>query len=114
MSRVIKFRFWDTKTYTMYPSFTLSQIFSDVQVNESLITMQFTGLLDKQGKEVYEGDITDFAGKRCEIRYYDKLAAFGFYFPDDNTWLHFWECDEGILRIEIIGNIYEHPTLVTK
>lgn len=75
---------------------------------------QYTGLKEKKGKEIYEGDISRFAGKTCFIRYYDSMMAFGLYFPIDNTWLHTWEVPDGKLNIEIIANIHQNPELLNK
>ena len=64
---------------------------------------QFTGLTDKNGKEIYEGDIvTDGVGK-FKIIYDLKLAGYQPY------------CifrDEPENYCEVIGNIYENPDLV--
>ena len=64
---------------------------------------QFTGLHDKNGKEIYEGDIvTDGVGK-YKIIYDLKLAGYQPY------------CifrDEPENYCEVIGNIYENPDLV--
>ena len=64
---------------------------------------QFTGLHDKNGKEIYEGDIvTDGVGK-FKIIYDLKLAGYQPY------------CifrDEPENYCEVIGNIYENPDLV--
>lgn len=70
-----------------------------------LEVMQYTGLKDKNGKEIYEGDIVR------EFEYVDGIG---------------WEYEEGINEVkffnggfsfnrqcEIIGNIYENPELLT-
>ena len=66
---------------------------------------QFTGLHDKNGKEIFEGDIvTDGVGK-YKIIYDLKLAGYQPY------------CifrDEPENYCEVIGNIYENPELISK
>ena len=99
----IKFRAFDDGKM-IYPTGALSKLKRFINViREDAIIMQFTGLHDKNGKEIYEGDIvTDGVGK-FKIVYDLKLAGYQPY------------CifrDEPENYCEVIGNIYENPDLV--
>ena len=68
--------------------------------------MQFTGLRDKNGKEIYEGDICKIGnGFSHSAGIYDIKWEKGCYFVGGG-----WLC--GVSLIEIIGNIHEHPHLL--
>ena len=72
-----------------------------------LVLMQYTGLKDKNGIEIYEGDIvaTPF-GYNCEIRW-NVNGHWGYWRTVDGATYKedYWEC-------EVIGNIYENPELL--
>jgi uncharacterized phage protein (TIGR01671 family) len=86
---------------------------------DGLVIMQYTGLKDKNGKEIYEGDIV-----YCD--YYKEIfkVTWG-YFEDccvmGETWVlaglifeptvYYYSLDK---EVEVIGNIYENPELVNK
>lgn len=72
---------------------------------------QFTGLLDRDGKEIYEGDITKATtGETYEICWYDDLASFmGEMVYDEKPFMLF---DIESARQSIIGNIYDNPELL--
>lgn len=79
--------------------------------NGNISLMQYTGLKDKNGKEIYEGDIlkTDSGNKQViynapsfDLEDYDN----GDYYEGQNPYCHNWN------EFEIIGNIYENPELL--
>lgn len=81
--------------------------------------MQFTGLLDKNGKEIYEGDLlrmriymANDGWNRHEVEIFSQGYAFWFKtlkYPGytDCLWFHYNQSER-----EIIGNIYENPELI--
>lgn len=131
MSREIKFRAWlkprwddDEDANKMYYDVqnsydTLGAVkpydpmnsFDQWLDDEAAIVEQYTGLTDKNSKEIYEGDIVNIQG----IKYYVDFEHGGFWFNNDNRkwkanrpFTHFQEIND----TEVIGNIHENPELL--
>jgi hypothetical protein len=110
MKREIKFRAWKKKEKRMFTWMELQRLpLSDLERTD-LEWLQFTGLIDKNGKEIYEGDLvadTSPMGEENEIiEWNDGYAGFQAHGLKTGRLKGFAE------KIEIIGNIHENPELL--
>ena len=119
--RTIKFRAWHPDEGNMY-YFNCFKEITDWQADDfyradntddaCVDFMQFTGLHDKNGKEIYEGDIvksffvdTDEAGNEIykyyiiEVKYDEVLCSYKI---------------DKFMNLEVIGNIYENKELLNE
>lgn len=131
-----KYRAWDSAKKEMFKdTFAITESgqvvvveqesvasFPDYVFVEHLVIMQSTGLVDKNGKEIFEGDIvrtTRFLGRADEIGgfYEYEKDYIGVVKVLEGTWVidtgsvavRLWsEIDEP----EVLGNIYENPELL--
>lgn len=123
--REIKFRAWYEKSkYMAYQGTpdleTIQSFFHYIGINEPL--MQYTGLTDKNGKEVYEGDIVrvddsvfgnpidGYKSGIYKVEYCFPDCAFCLVQLDELSAVSFNEC----MEYEIIGNVYENPELLNQ
>jgi len=115
MNRPIKFRAWDKQSKEWFlNSVSLRQIYCFMPPKEEwLVGLEWsesTGLHDKNGKEIYEGDIfQDDEDGSCEYVEWDK--EFGGW--STQAWYSVGEFAQNAERLEVIGNIYENPELIT-
>jgi hypothetical protein len=116
MSRELKFRSWNLETKFMYKNiedgvvaknqkdeFVLGISFGAICRDANSIVMQFTGLTDTNGIEIYEGDILD---NKWVISF--KNGMFGIF--NENTYMGFNSYMSQFRKV--IGNIYENPELM--
>jgi len=84
--------------------------------NDKIILMQFTGLKDRNGKEIYEGDICGYGDVDPSIFLVIwQFNGWAKKYPKWDKSLPYHlidECDLEDIGIEIIGNIYENPGLL--
>lgn len=127
--REIKFRAWDGEANAWVVMLTLHMSGRLINLPPNIVLTQSTGLLDKNGKEIYEGDILLYrwpsgVGQNtytAKIGYVlHPLDDYGDALP--YTGVYFLEHESGkpisghwhpqIEQLEIIGNLYETPELV--
>ena len=105
----IRFRAWDEANREMYDVKLLQWEQHGEKIAEGQDpVMQYTGLNDKNGKPIFEGDILK-SGKNPWI-----VEFIGSSFMMHQNYLPFLNGERFIHeRVEIIGNIYENPELLT-
>ena len=115
--RQIKFRAWDKKTETMIVqlegcSFSCRDTISNkTRKYENL--MQFIGVTDIVGVEIYEGDIVEFGDgeeyTRGKIKWDTEVCGFVLYDTDASM---FRLEDEPYQEMKVIGHIYKNTELL--
>ncbi len=123
--RDIKFRAWDKEEKRFVGCFTegLRMNFingqlhnnSGFNVTSHFELIQYTGLKDKNGKEIYEGDIVQY--ERIKAKVFFGHCGFEFEWIDNYTDRIRGKKHEPMFRntsivFEVIGNIYENPELL--
>ena len=133
--RTLKFRAWLGKSeyynrIGMFEVFSLSQITHEIIVDD-LITaihekylkiMQYTGLKDKNGVEIYEGDIYRYGKHILKVEWDEGNASYGDLTSmqserrllmglNEKRAIKDKDCIQ-VKDIEVIGNIYENPELM--
>lgn len=125
--REIKFRAWDKNKNKMYQVRGINFDNEDLwlKINETQIMganlfevelMQYTGLKDKNGTEIYEGDIVKYTSELengiFEVKY-SNCRFYGLWieanFMDITTDLFYLGSSN---ELEVIGNIYQNPELL--
>lgn len=135
--REIKFRAWDNKYKEMIPDIHIAPeydwlVLSDNDAlaerdnrgrksSEEYILMQYTGLKDKNGQEIYEGDVITWEGvdgsQSAVVTWCEGLAKFCVEFDvefDADGPAYGFSKQESESRITVIGNIYKNPELLNE
>ena len=119
--REIKFRAWNGESIKI---FGFDDLWADccfevgvsfdgtLEAFEDLEIMQYIGLKDKNGKEIYESDFVDHPNGIKVVNWVDSLAAFDMgmsnFVSDQEMSMCYMD------EITVIGNIYENPELLNE
>ena len=127
--REIKFRAWLKESNQMIQNDFVNKEASSFVIYDEVaqewisneaefILMQFTGLKDRNGKEIYEGDICHIGTRATEQEEATDEGNTEIWFHEGKFLTRYyafpvsaWACKE-ICFIEVIGNIYENPELL--
>lgn len=116
--REIKFRAWDEDNNIMYLGVfdwgegECWRKFRVETIGDIPNLMQYTGLHDKNGKEIYEGDIIDVDGELTKINTVEWFAN-GWYYSNYHAGaLPFHIISPDVVAGTVIGNIYENKDLL--
>jgi uncharacterized phage protein (TIGR01671 family) len=134
--KIIKFRAWDGEK--MYPAASIDfryphplALDNDTKENKHSVLMQFTGILDKNSKEIYDKDIVDYGYKKGIVVWHGE----GWCVADltvkciepkyeGKTPYEVWQENESCVEFDtiaifnstlptVIGNVYSNPELLS-
>jgi len=125
--REIKFRAWDKYFKEFSLTVNVEAYKLSLDYPDRYVLMQFTGLKDKNGKEIYEGDIvryriyyTNFFRTKPNSNHHDEHIGIvewrndsACFWINGKTWTEF-DWIKIIASVKVIGNIYENPELLNK
>ena len=96
---------------TIFPFETINKDWHGERVDPETVC-QFTGLHDKNGRKIFEGDIVKWTGSLYKVVFERRYgtAYFGIKISDFETWYFCNSCAANLM--EIAGNIYDNPELL--
>jgi uncharacterized phage protein (TIGR01671 family) len=125
MDREIKFRIWDKKSkhfcytdenmdyFAYFPRIDDMVYWDGNPMDDRVVLSQYTGINDKKGRPIYEGDILNDADDLfidAMVRF--DAGGFGVDAIYDCIFCYLGDLDQDVL--EVVGNVFENPELIKK
>ena len=110
--REIKFRAWNNEQAKTRKDFRFDE-FNDVNdyfADNDFVFMQYTGLKDKNGEEIYEGDIVSFSGIKDDKGVVEWCNEYVGYILNAKN--NYAERFDEVDKLKVLGNIYENKGLI--
>ena len=116
MSRELKFKAWDIIKGIMFRSEAVAYQFYYLNNNPNVIMLQYTGVCDRKGIEIYEDDVVRITTVGAFARVvWDKERCSFILEPLDKKWLKYSSCyllGKHHNVCEVLGNLNENPELL--
>ncbi|OPX61122.1 MAG: YopX protein [Methanobacterium sp. PtaB.Bin024] len=130
MVRPIKYRAWDKERKEMHDVYalflnedgTVRYVYfwddTPMEKHRNVELLQFTGLLDKKGVEIYEGDIILFGdnaihgGTHGKVIWLESRVGFVYEFIDGKFKGQCTDMVDDWRTYEVVGNVFENPELL--
>jgi hypothetical protein len=112
--REIKFNAWNKESKTMHYDILSKENFSYSFLDfDTYIWLQYTGVKDKNGKEIYDRYIINFPDNKYYQKSFVEFGNLGFQISIKDGFCNDFDADQWE-NFEVIGNIYENPELLSE
>ncbi|MGI9118453.1 MAG: YopX family protein [Minisyncoccia bacterium] len=115
MTREIKFRAWDGLKMIDNPKIGAMEGVYNYSINnefanpeDNTVFMQYTGLHDKNGKEIFEGDVAEICNSEYRVMECIYEAPCFYWKSENDSYSGEWKGED----VKVIGNVQSNPELL--